>query len=119
MIAHEKATQAAALLDEIGLDCWLTFGRESGTHPDPGIELIVGCDVTWQSAFLVIRGGPRVAIVGRYDVGNIRLVGVYDEILGYDESIRQTLCEVLSRHDPRQIGLNFSTDDTTADGLTH
>jgi Xaa-Pro aminopeptidase len=119
MIVREKAEQAAALLTEMNLDCWLTFGRESGTHPDPGIEMVVGCDITWQSAFMFFRTGERIAIVGRFDVGNIRLSGVFGEIQGYDQSIRPLIREVLARHDPQTIGLNFSTDDTTADGLTH
>jgi Xaa-Pro aminopeptidase len=119
MILHEKANQAQALLRETGVDCWLTFGRETGIHPDPGLELVVGADVTWISAFLFPRDGQRVAVVGRYDVSTIRGLGVFDEVIGYDESIRQPLLEVLHRLDPRQIGLNFSTDDPTADGLTH
>src|SRR5439155_16017882 len=33
--------------------------------------------------------------------------------------IKETLLGVLRRLDPQQIGLNYSTDDVTADGLTH
>src|SRR5207244_2543271 len=40
-------------------------------------------------------------------------------VLGYDESIRQPLQSVLKRLNPQQIGLNYSTDNPTADGLTH
>src|SRR5205807_6213593 len=65
------------------------------------------------------KDDQRIAIVGRYDVGNIRALGVFGEILGYDEGIRQPLHSVLKRLDPQQIGLNYSTDDPTADGLTH
>ncbi len=119
MLHQEKANQAAALLDEVGLDCWLSFGRETGIHPDPGVELVVGADVTWLSAFLFKRGGLRIAIVGRYDVPTIRRSGVFQEVIGYDEGVRQPLLDVLRRLDPQQIGLNFSPDDPTADGLTH
>jgi len=119
MLLLEKADQAQGLLAETGIDCWLTFARESGTHPDPGMELIVGADVTWRSAFILAAGGKRIAIVGRFDVSNIRAGGVFQEVLGYDEGIRAPLLEVLGRLNPRKIGLNFSTDDTTADGLTH
>src|SRR5262249_22222462 len=41
------------------------------------------------------------------------------EVIGYDEGVRQPLLEVLQELNPRQIGLNYSTDDPTADGLTH
>jgi Xaa-Pro aminopeptidase len=119
MLLHEKADQAQALLRETGLDCWLTFVRESGIHPDPGIDLVVGTDVTWNSAFFFHRDGRRVAIVGRYDAGNIRATGVFPEIISYDVGIREPLLEVLRRLDPAAIGLNYSTDNYTADGLTH
>jgi Xaa-Pro aminopeptidase len=119
MILHEKASQADALLREIGLDCWMTFGKETGIHPDPGIDLVVGADVTWVSAFCIMRDGRRIAVVGRYDVPTIRDLDIFSEVIGYDESVRQPLLDVLNRLNPEQIGLNYSTDDPTADGLTH
>ena len=57
MLLHEKADQAQSLLAETGLDCWLTFARETSVRPDPGVEMVVGSDVTWNSAFLFGRDG--------------------------------------------------------------
>ena len=119
MLHKEKADQATRLLGETDVDAWLLFVRETGTHPDPGLELVIGTDVTWNSAFFFARDGRRIAIVGRYDVSNIKNTGVFGEIIGYDEGIREPLLKVLRELDPKQIGLNYSTDDTTADGLTH
>jgi len=59
MLLHEKADQAQALLQETGLDCWMTFVKETGIHPDPGVDMVVGTDVTWLSAFLFTRDGQR------------------------------------------------------------
>jgi Xaa-Pro aminopeptidase len=119
MLLHEKADQAQALLRETGLDCWLTFNRETEIHPDPGIELVVGTGVVRNSAFLFGAGGERVAITANFDTANIRALGVFGEVIGYDEDIREALLRVLRRLDPQRIGLNYSTDDVTADGLTH
>ncbi len=119
MLYHEKAAQAETLLDEVGLDAWLIFVRESVIRPDPGIELVVGADVTWDSAFIFGRDGQRVAIVGRYDVAGVRASGLFRTVIGYDESIRDPLIDALRRLDPLTIGLNYSLDDPTADGLTH
>src|SRR5229473_7732546 len=118
-LLHEKADQAQALLQETGLECWMTFVKETGIRPDPGVDLVVGTDVTWISAFLFAKGGERIALVGRFDVANIKALDVFSEVLGYDESIRQPLVAALKRLDPQQIGLNYSTDNPTADGLTH
>ena len=116
---REKADQATALLAEVDLDCWLTFARETVVSPDPGVELAIGVDVTWNSAFLFFRDGRRVAIVGRYDVPDVRLSGIFDEVIGYDEGLRASLVATLERHDPQHIRLNYSVHDKTADGLTH
>lgn len=119
MLAQEKAAQAQALLTETAIDCWLTFVRETAVRPDPGIELVIGADVTWDSAFLFGRGGERIAIVGRYDVGGIRATGLFNEIVGYDEGISAPLIAALDRLAPQSIGVNYSVDDPTMDGLTH
>src|SRR5947207_8964850 len=119
MLRLEKADQVRPLLRETGLGCWLIFVRETDTHPDPGFELVVGADVVRNSAFLFGVGGERIAIVANFDVGIVRGNGVFGEVLGYDEDVRESLLAALRRLDPQRIGLNYSTDDVTADGLTH
>src|SRR5262245_31296267 len=119
MLLHDKADQAQSLLRETGLDCWLTFARESDLHPDPGMEMVVGACVVRNSAFLFGVNGERIAIAANFDTSNIRATGVFHDVIDYDEDIRAALRSALLRFNPRQIGLNFSSDDQTADGLTH
>ena len=115
---QEKADQAAGLLRELDLDCWLTFARETGERPDPGVELLLGAGLTWNAALILGRDGRRTAIVGRYDVESVKSFGVFPEVIGYDEDIRASLLATLDAIAPRQIGLNYSLHDHTADGLT-
>jgi Xaa-Pro aminopeptidase len=118
-IQREKLEQAHGILEEQGIDCWLTFVRESSETPDPAAQLIVGHDVTWQSAFLVLRDGRRVAIVGGPDGSLVRQAGLYPTLYTYDEGIAPVLRRVLSELDPQQIAINYSLGDVAADGLTH
>jgi Xaa-Pro aminopeptidase len=117
-IIQEKLTQAVALLNEQNLDCWLTFVRETSQVHDPALDLILGFGVTWDSAFIFGKGGEKIAIVGRYDGDNIRKLEAYDQVLTYDQGIRETLREALARLNPNSIGLNYSLSDTGSDGLT-
>ncbi|HEX8727527.1 MAG TPA: Xaa-Pro peptidase family protein [Ktedonobacterales bacterium] len=118
-IQAEKLAQAAELLDEQGIDCWLTFVRESSETPDPVMKLIVGHDVTWQSAFIVTRSGRRVAIVGGPEGATVRRAGLYETVLTYDEGITPTLREIMRELDPGQIAINYALGDVASDGLTH
>ncbi len=118
-IQAEKLEQAAGLLDDLDIDCWLTFVRESSETPDPVMKLIVGHDVTWQSAFIVTRTGRRIAIVGGPEGGTVRRAGLYDTVMTYDEGITPALREVMHELNPGQIAINYSVSDVAADGLTH
>lgn len=117
MLLHEKADQVQPLLRETGLDCWLIFVRETSLHPDPGFDLVVGADVVRNSAFLFGANGERLALTAHFDVKGIESTGVFREVVGYNEDIRESLTTALRRLDPQRIGLNYSLDDVTADGL--
>jgi Xaa-Pro aminopeptidase len=118
-LVREKLDQVPAILEEQGIDLWLTFVHETQVTPDPCIELIVGTHCTWQSAFLLSRSGERQAIVGRFDAPGIEQVGGYSEIVTYDESVRPVLRDAIARLDPQSIALNYAPSDPAADGLTH
>lgn len=118
-LVPEKLKQAIQVLKEKEIDLWLTFVRETTQVCDPTLDLILGLDLTWQSALLISRTGERVAIVGHFDAENVRRVGGYTEVIGYHESIHQPLVETLRRLDPQFIAINYSENDPAADGLTH
>ncbi len=119
MLLHEKADQVRPLLTETGLALWLILVRETDLHPDPGFELVVGTGMVRNSAFLFGAGGERIAIAAHFDTTNLQRLGVFHEVIGYNEDIRKPLLDALRRLDPASIGLNYSLDDVTADGLTH
>ncbi len=118
-LIREKVDQAIGILQEQEIDLWLTFVRETSAVRDPVLAYIYGHDVTWQSAFLLTRSGERIAIVGHFDAETTRRMGVYSEVIGYHEAFSQPLRAVLDRLNPQQIALNYSVNDSHADGLTH
>ncbi len=114
----EKISQAAGILREEGIDLWLTFVRESEVTYDPALDLILGANCTWQSAFIIPAEGTPVAIVGSLDEARIRETGGFD-VRGYRQSIKQTLIEQLDTLAPKKIAINYSVSDVMADGLSH
>jgi len=119
MLVREKLDQAPGILEEHGVDLWLTLVRETLLTRDPCLDLIAPTYCAWQSAFLVSRSGERLAIVGRFDAPSVDQLGAYSEVMPYDESIRPVLRETIERLAPETIALNYSPSDPAADGLTH
>ena len=115
----EKIAQASGILREVGIDCWLTFVRETGMNGDPVMPFLAPGHVTWQSAFLVTAAGEARAIVGLYDKKTVEETGAYARVDGYVQSVKESLLAALRELDPRVIAINYSEDSEVCDGLTH
>jgi Xaa-Pro aminopeptidase len=76
-------------------------------------------DLTWQSALIFTRNGEKIAIIGNLEKDALQRQNVFDEILGYDKSIRELLRETITRLNPDRIAVNMSRNNVHADGLTH
>lgn len=118
-LVPEKLQQSVEILGEKGVDLWLTFVRETSQTSDPALNLILGFDLTWQSALMVSKHGECIAIVGHFDVDNVRRTKGYHTVIGYHQSLREPLLDVLRRLDPESIAINYSVNDPAADGLTY
>lgn len=119
MLIQEKVRQAARLLREFDVDCWITFTRESELNGDPVLPFLAPGDVTWHSAFIISKDGKARAIVGRYDRQAIAETGAYDEVVAFVTGFREPLQEYLQTLAPAQIAANYSMGSEVCDGLTH
>ena len=117
-LTAEKVCQAVQILDELDVDLWLTFARESSMLPDPALDLILGLTITWRSLFLIARTGRHTAIVGYYDADSIERQRIYDDVIGYHRGVRDHLLPALEAYRPASIAINYSQNDVAADGLT-
>jgi Xaa-Pro aminopeptidase len=118
-LVSEKLKQATQILIEKQVDLWMTFVRETSQVADPVLDLILGFDLTWQSALMVSDRGDCIAIVGHFDADSVRRVDGYETVIGYHQSLREPLLSVLEQFDPQTIAINYSENDPAADGLTH
>lgn len=118
-LIKEKINQAVDILNEKNIDLWITFVRESSVLHDPMLDMIVGTNATWQSAFIINKNGDTTAIVGSLEAPNLESLGTFKNIVGYLQSIQQPMIEYLNKYSPQKIALNYSVNSNLADGLTH
>lgn len=119
-LIQEKVNQAIEILREQETDLWLTFVRETSGVRDPALDFLIGPnDLTWPSALILTRQGEKIAIIGNLEKDAIQRLDVFNEILGYDKSVRDLLRETITRLNPDRIAVNTSRNNVHADGLTH
>jgi Xaa-Pro aminopeptidase len=119
-LQQEKANQAVEILNELNIDMWLTFVRETSGVRDPVLDLLIGPgELTWPSALILTRKGEKIAIVGNIEKDAVQRLAIFTEILGYDKSVRELLREAITKLEPRQVAVNTSRNNVHADGLTH
>jgi len=119
-LIQEKVNQAIEILKEQDIDLWLTFVRETSGVRDPVLSFLIGeNDLTWHSALIFTKHGDKIAVVGNLEKEALIRLNVFDEVIGYDESISVVLRETITRLTPQQIAVNTSPNNVHADGLTH
>ena len=118
-LVQEKVNQATEILEEKGIDLWLTFVRETMVNPDPILPVIYGdASLTRQSALLIHRSGESIAIVGRIDADTTEKIGAYNKVIKSDGAISPLLLAELNRLNPEKIAINTSIHNVLADGLS-
>ncbi|MBD3190157.1 MAG: M24 family metallopeptidase [Candidatus Heimdallarchaeota archaeon] len=121
-IVNEKHEELPSIMRALEIDCWIIFARETSANPDPIMELVIGGDVVWDSAFVFHDGKEsfsKTAIVGNFDAPAEEKKGIWDEVIPYKEGISKPLKELVKQIDPSKISLNYSEDDVVSDGLSH
>ena len=119
-LIQEKTSQAIEILKEQNIDMWLTFVRETSGVRDPSLNLLIGeSELTWESALILTPDGDRIAIIGNLEKDALERLDVFNEVQGYDKSVRELLQETIARLNPDQIAINTSRNNVHADGLTH
>jgi len=118
-LIREKIDQAVELLDELDLDMWLLAVRETPVMADPTHALVVGIEVAWESFFVFTRKGDAVSLVGNFDEADFARSGNFTEVMSYTEGVSADFRKLISRLDPKSIGVNYSLEDPSSDGLTH
>ncbi len=118
-IIKEKINQANLLLEELKIDAWIVFVRETSMMADPAMAMVGGFEAVWNSFFIYTRRGDAIAVVGNLDAENFRHSGRFTEVVPYTKGVKEDLRQLIQKLDPAGIAVNYSLENPAADGLTH
>jgi len=118
-IIDQKLTQAASVLGSMGADLWVTFVQETSSGAERAFAYISPGHLTWESAILVRPSGERTVICGRLDQKDFEDSKLFAEVLTFVQDFKEPFLEYLRRVAPKRVAVNFSTNDSSADGIPH
>jgi Xaa-Pro aminopeptidase len=118
-LIRAKIEQAVDILNELNIDLWLIFCRETEMMADPAHVMVIGHPVVWQSAFFISRTGATMALVGNFDAPDFERSRRYDKVRPYVEDCGREIRQAVEHFGPRKLAVNYSVNDIAADGLSH
>ncbi len=118
-IIKAKINQATQLLDELNIDAWALFERETPVQQDPTHAMVVGINVAWNSLFLFTRHGDAIALIGNFDEPDFTASGRFTNVQSYIQGCGEPIRNIFQKLNPATIALNYSVNDPVSDGLTH
>ncbi len=118
-MVKQKIEQAFEILNELDIDLWLVIDKESELLTDPIMDYVVGTGVTWLSMFLYFKQRKKYAIVGNLEIEKFENLKIFDKVYAYKSSPRDFIFELLDKHKPEKIAIDYSVNSPAADGLTY
>ena len=118
-LLQEKAAQAFSAMETHNIDVWLLFGQEEPHGSDPIYPLLMGNREAGGFYVLVRPGRRAVAIVNGLDEMLPKSTGVWNEVIVYRGDMWKSLKDLLEEINPAHIGINYSQQFGSVDGITH
>ncbi|MFV0550947.1 MAG: M24 family metallopeptidase [Anaerorhabdus sp.] len=105
-------------LKENELDAWCVLGRETIMKSEPILPVLGDMDFIIATG-LIFTPDKIIAIVSTLDEEGYKLIDGIDEIITYTGDLMVPVAKKIKELNPKKLGLNFSKNDASADGLTY
>lgn len=119
MVFHQRFQRAVEALRQRDIDAWIVLGRETSILGEPALLYLVPAEVLGRTILLITRDDERIAIVSPIEAEEIEDSGLFTQVLASTAPMDVLSGLLLARPKMRRIALNISSDDPSADGLSH
>lgn len=118
MFSKEKIRIAYQALQEENIDMWIIAGQESATNSEPILDVMSDAEFIGCTALIFCKDETSAAVCTPIDYNGYVHQGVFDEVVAFPISFTDTLAEVIKKKAPTKIGLDYSLNNPSADGLS-
>lgn len=118
MFSKEKVQIAFDALNDENIDMWIVAGQESATNTEPILAVMSDAEFIGLTALVFCKDGTSYAVCTPIDYNGYVHHGIFDEVLAFPVSFTDTLAELIKRKNPKNIALDFSQENPSADGLS-
>ncbi len=118
MFSKEKINIAFKALQEENIDMWIIAGQESATNTEPILDILSDAEFIGCTALIFCKDETSCAVCTPIDYNGYVHHGVFDEVIAFPISFTDTLREVIAKKNPASIGLDYSINNPSADGLS-
>ncbi len=118
MFSKEKIDIAYKAMNENDIDMWIVAGQESATNTEPILDILSDAEFIGLTALVFCHDETSEVVCTPIDASGYINAGVFTKVHAFPVSFSDTLGEIIKRKQPKNIALDFSLENPSADGLS-
>ncbi|MDD6467955.1 MAG: Xaa-Pro peptidase family protein [Erysipelotrichaceae bacterium] len=105
-------------LEQNDVDMWIVAGQESATKSEPVLDILSDTEFIGKTALIFTKDHKARVVCTPIDANGYVMTNAFDEVRPFPISFVDTLAEVIAEVKPKNIALDYSKNNPSADGLS-
>lgn len=114
----EKLKTVFEALNENDFDMWIVCGQESATASEPALSILADSEFIGKTALVFLKSGKSYVVCTPIDANGYVIANAFDEVIPFPVSFVDSLGELIKKVNPKNIALDYSKNNPSADGLS-
>ncbi|MCL2548249.1 MAG: M24 family metallopeptidase [Symbiobacteriaceae bacterium] len=113
--------RAYSTMRDLGIDAWISLGRETNILGEPALEMLLPFEVMGRTAVVLSREGESVCLVSPMEAEELEESGLFTRVFlcrTPEEFVTSLRDQLYGLKNSSRIAVNMSDSDPSSDGLT-